>query len=564
MQKRDYIAIANGYINDVLAKKIPACRYVIEACKRQKNDLKRKRWQYHFDVNLASRPCRFSEMLCHVKAEKAGQKIVLEPWQIFILTTVFGWVDDNNLRRYQRAYIEVPRGNGKSTLLSCIGLFMMCADNEMGADCYSFATTRDQAKIVFNDAQAMARKNPDLRAAYGLNVLAHSMVIPGTNSKFEAKSADGKTLDGLNTHCAIIDELHAHKTREVYDVVETSIGKRTQPIMWMITTAGFLINGICYEIRRYVEKLLNTSVVDDTHFGIIYTIDEGDDWREESSLQKANPNWNISVMPKAVLSTLRKAMENPSSENNFKTKHLDIWCNADTAFLQMNKWRKAIRTDVTLDDFDGCHCIYGLDLAAKTDITALVRLFWREENDGKVGKVHFYVFPEFWLPEDRINSSTNSQYQGWVKQDLIHVSDGSINDLELIQDYIKEDAQHYDTLAIAFDPWQAYQLASNLANEGLTMVEIKPTVQNFSEAMKEMQALIYQKLLHTDGNPVLEWMASNVVAHLDAKDNIYPRKENPENKIDGIVALIMALRQAIFMQVSTDYLEGSLNIDLAY
>ena len=239
----------------------------------------------------------------------------------------------------------------------------------------------------------------------------------------------------------------------------------------------------------------------------------------------------------------------------------DRWCNADTAFLQMNKWRKAIRTDVTLDDFEGCHCIYGLDLAAKTDITALVRLFWREENDGKV---HFYVFPEFWLPEDRINSSTNSQYQGWVKQDLIHVSDGSINDLELIQDYIKEDAQHYDTLAIAFDPWQAYQLASNLANEGLTMVEIKPTVQNFSEAMKEMQALIYQKLLHTDGNPVLEWMASNVVAHLDAKDNIYPRKENPENKIDGIVALIMALRQAIFMQVSTDYLEGSLNIDLAY
>jgi phage terminase large subunit-like protein len=555
---RDYIAIANQYIEDVLSGKTPACVYVKQACKRQKDDLKRKNFQYHFDEDRASRPCRFTELLCNVKGPKAGQKIKLEPWQVFILTTVFGWIDSNSARRYQRAYVEVPRGNGKSTLLSCIALYMLTADKERGADCYSFATTRDQAKIVFNDALAMARGNADLRKALGVKLQAHSIVVPGTNSKFEAKSADGQTLDGLNTHCAIIDELHAHRTREVYDVVETSIGKRKQPIMWMITTAGFNLSGICYEVRRYVTKLLDNSAVDDSHFGVIYTIDEKDDWRSEDALIKANPNWNVSVQPKAILSTLSKALTDPASENNFKTKHLDVWCNADSAFFQMAKWRRAYKPAVTLEEFEGMPCIYGLDLAAKTDITALVRLFFKQEGD----EVHYYAFPEFWLPQEKLNNSSNSQYQSWAKQDLIHVSDGAINSLEEIQDYILEDAKRFDTLAIAFDPWQAYQLATNLQNEGLTMIELKPTVQNFSEPMKQVQALVYANRLHTDGNPVLEWMASNLVAHYDAKENVYPRKETPDNKIDGMVALIMAMKQAIFMDVENSYIDDVSNIDL--
>lgn len=553
---RDYIAIANKYIQDVIAGNTPACQYVKLACKRQKNDLKRKTsssWPYHFDAIKAARICKFIELLKHVKGPLAGHNVELQPWQIFILTTIFGWVDKEGYRRYQQAYIEVPRGNGKSTLSSGIALYMLCADGEQGSDCYSFATTKDQARIVFDDAQAMARGNKDLQQAFGLNVLAHALVVLGTNSKFKAMSADAQNLDGLNTHCGIIDELHAHKTRDVYDVVKTSIGKRKQPLMFCITTAGFTLDGICMEVRKYVVKILNNSIADDgveSQFGIIYSIDDNDDWRDEQALIKANPNWGISVMPKNVLANLSMALSDPSSENNYKTKHLCVWCNADSAFLQMSKWRRAYRTEVTLDEFEGYPCIYGLDLAAKTDIAALVRLFWRQEDDDKI---HFYAFPEFWLPSAKINSSRNSQYKGWAKQDLIHVSDGDINDLELIQEYIRQDAVHYDTLAIAFDPWQAYQLASNLANEGLTMVEIKPTVQNFSEAMKEMQGLVYQNLLHTDGNPVLEWMASNVVAHLDVKDNVYPRKENPENKIDGIVALIMAIKQSIFMNVSSEY-----------
>ncbi len=554
MTERNYVQIANEYIEDVLSGKQVACKYVKLACKRQKNDLKRKNFEYSFDENKASRICKFIECLHHVKGELAGVKIHLEPWQVFILTTVFGWVDSSGYRRFQQAYIEVPRGNGKSSLSSGIALYMLCADGEKGADCYSFATTRDQAKIVFNDAQAMARGNKDLQTAFGVTVLAHTVIVIGTNSKFEAKSADGQTLDGLNTHCAIVDELHAHKTREVYDVVKTSIGKRKQPLMWCITTAGFTLDGICMEVRRFNIKILEGAVQEDTQFGIIYTIDQDDDWKSEDALIKANPNWNISVMPKAVLANLSMALSDPSAENNYKTKHLDVWCNADTAFFQMTKWRRAYRTDVELSDFEGCYCIYGIDLAAKTDITALTRLFWRKEDDDQV---HFYVFPEFWLPSERLQIATNSQYQGWTKQELIHVTDGAVTSFEEIQEFIKEDAKCFDTLAIAFDPWQAYQLATNLQDEGLPMIELKPTVQNFSAPMKELQALVYSKRMHTDGNPVLEWMASNLVAHMDTKENVYPRKERPEQKIDGIVSLIMCVNQALQLNVENEFIDDA-------
>lgn len=547
---KDYIAIANKYISDVLSKKVIACDFVKQACKRQKADLKKKRWPYTFDEKRAIKPCKFIELLKHIKGPLAGEYIELQPWQIFIITTVFGWIDKNGNRRYQQVYIEVPRGNGKSALSSGIGLYCLCADDEIGADVYSFATTRDQAKIVFGDAQQMTRNNKTLQSAYGLQVLANGLVVLGTGSKFQAKSADGKTLDGLNTHCGIIDELHAHKTSEVYDVVKTSIGKRAQPLLWCITTAGFNLTGVCMTVRQYISKILRGNVKDETNFGIIYTIDESDDWTTEEALKKANPNWGISVQPKAILSNLSMALSDPSQESNYKTKHLDVWCNADCPFLDMNKYRKCYCPEVDISEFQGWPCIYGLDLAAKTDITALVRLFWREED----GVIHYYIFPEFWLPSDKIQSKANTHYIGWAKQDLIHVSDGAINDIDAIQRYIENDVKQYDTLAIAFDPWQTYQMASSLQNDGVNMVEIKPTVANFSEAMKEMQSLFYQKRLHTDGNPVMEWMGANLVAHTDAKDNVYPRKESPEQKIDGMVALIMCIKQAIFMSVETEYL----------
>ena len=428
--------------------------------------------------------------------------------------------------------VEVPRGNGKSTLLSGVGLYCLVADREGGAEVYSFATTRDQAKIVFGDAKVMAERNSALRSQFGLQVLANALYVPTTNSTFQAKSAEGSTLDGLNTHLAIIDELHAHKTRAVYDVVETSTGKRKNSLMFVITTAGFDTSGICYEVRTMVTKVLERSAYDETQFGIIYGLDEGDDWTTEEALQKANPNWGVSVRPEIITGLQQKAITLASAANNFKTKHLNIWCNASTAWMDMEAW-DANEVDIDRSCYEGLPCYIGLDVGAKNDVTAKVLLFPRGKS--------FMVFADFYLPEAAIEKSTNSQYSGWVADGWINQSGGAMTDLSRIEEDLREDLSRYDVKGIAFDPWNALQLATSLSNDGAPMVEYRNTVQNFSDPMKSLEALTQDKRINHDGNPVLRWMMGNVVAKLDAKDNIFPRKERYENKIDGVVALIMAL-----------------------
>ena len=535
MASRDYCGIARQYADDVLGGKIPACKWVKLAVDRQLADLKKyvgDRSLYVFDENEANRVCKFIELLTHTKGELAGTRIHLEPWQVFILTTVFGWLRRADGGRYRRAYVEVSRGNGKSTLCSGIGLYCLLADREGGAEVYSFATTRDQAKIVFGDAKVMAERNAPLRNKFGLQVLANALYVPTSNSTFQAKSAEGSTLDGLNTHLAIIDELHAHKTRAVYDVVETSTGKRKNSLMFVITTAGFDTSGICYEVRTMVTKVLEKSVVDETQFGIIYGLDEGDDWTTVEALEKANPNWGISVRPEIITSLMKKAIALPSAVNNFKTKHLNIWCSASSAWMDMQAW-EAGEINVDRSDFEGQPCYIGLDVGAKNDVTAKVLLF-------PVGK-SFVVFADFYLPEAAVEKSTNSQYRGWVEEGWITQSGGAMTDLARIEEDIRDDLSRFDVKGIAYDPWNALQLATNLGNDGAPMVEYRNTVQNFSDPMKSLEALVQDKRVNHDGNPVLRWMMGNVVAKLDAKDNIFPRKERYENKIDGVVALIMAL-----------------------
>jgi len=540
---RDYFLIANEYAKQVLSRKIPAGRYVRAACERQVADLKRyskKNAAFRFDKARAEKICKFVELLPHIKGPKAGERIVLEPWQVFLLTTVFGWVKPDGSRRFRRVYVEVPRGNGKSALSSAVALYMLCADGEGGAEVYSFATTRDQAKIVFGDAQHMVRMTPGIRSAFGVETGAHSIYVMRSASKFEPLSAEGSTLDGLNTHFACVDELHAHKTRVVYDVVETSIGKRAQSLLWVITTAGSNRAGICYEVRTFVTKMLDGIVEDESQFGVIYGLDEGDDWTSEAALVKANPNWDVSVRAEVLGPLQAKAMQLPSAVNNFKTKHLNEWVNADTAWMDMRAWDACQNQAIELDQFLGQPCWIGLDLASKVDIAALSLIFRDPENQGI-----FIAFAKHYLPEDTVSSSSNSQYSGWMRAGRLTVTPGNVIDFGWIEADLLDLCSRFDVQSVAFDPFQATQLSTRMVAEGLPMVEVRPTVLNFSEPMKTLEALVLQRKLVHDGDPVLAWMASNVVAHLDAKDNIYPRKERAENKIDGIVALIMALSRAI-------------------
>ncbi|ARK96159.1 terminase large subunit [Burkholderia pseudomallei] len=553
MATSSYAMTARRYAEAVVAGNVPACRWVKLACQRQLNDLARfkgKSSPYRFNPKLSDRSgkafapadnlCAFIERLPHVKGPLAGEPITLEPWQVFILTTVFGWVQADGRRRFRRSYIEVPRGNAKSTLSSAVGLYMLAADGEGGAEVYSLATTRDQARIVFGDAQTMARRSAGFRSRFGVAVGAHNMNVLASGSKFEALSAEGSTLDGLNIHFGCVDELHAHKTRTVYDVVETGTGKRNNSLLWVITTAGSNRAGICYEIRSFVTKLLEGVFEDDSQFGIVYGLDDGDDWTTVEALMKANPNWGISVQPEVLVPLQAKAMQLPSAVNNFKTKHLNEWVNADTAWMDMRAWDRCADTALDLDTFAGQPCWIGLDLASKTDIAALMLLFAHPEIEGG-----YAIFGRYYLPEDTVMATSNSQYAGWMRNGRLTVTPGNVIDFGWIEADLIEMSSRFQVQGVAFDPFQATQLSTRMLAEGLPMIEVRPTVLNFSEPMKALEALVLQRRLIHDGDPVLGWMASNVVAHLDAKDNIYPRKERPENKIDGIVALIMALSRAL-------------------
>lgn len=545
MTSRDYVAIAGMYGERVERGEIPACEWVRKAVKRQIEDQKRfsgKSSRFYFDPDEAAKVCKFIELLPHTKGQLAGQKIRLEPWQIWILTTVFGWrrTADGG-RRFRRVYIEVPRGNGKSSLSSGVALYCLLADKEPGAEVYSFATTRDQAGIVFNDAKRMVQQTASLRSHFGVEVLSHALYVPKTNSTFQAKSADGSTLDGLNTHLAVVDELHAHRTRAVYDVVETSLGKRVNSLMWVITTAGFDTSGICYEVRTMVRNVLNRSVVDESQFGIIYGLDEGDDWKSLAALEKANPNWGVSVMPEVVTSLQKKAIAIPSAAGNFMTKHLDVWCSAASGWMNMPAWNKCAREELRREGFEGEPCYIGLDLGSKSDMTAKVLMFPREDRDGRT---YFVTFADFYLPSRAIETSPNSQYRGWVEQGLIRVTEGAMTDFNVVEEDIREDLSRYSVQSIAYDPWQATQLISSLEDSGAPLVECRMTVQQISEPMKTLEALVLDGRIQHDGNPCLTWMMGNVVAKVDAKDNIFPRKERYEQKIDGPVAMIIALSAA--------------------
>ncbi|MBH8569367.1 terminase large subunit [Microvirga sp. STS02] len=537
---------------EVLRKKIYALpvrcnKYVALACERQLKDLQRKRFAYTFDEARASHICKFIELLPHTKGEWAGRLIELEDWQIFILTTVFGWVDKAGRRRYKVTYLEIPRKNAKSTLSSGVGLYMLAADGEGGAEVYSAATTKDQAKIVWQDAQGMARKSAGLQARFGVRTAAHS-IYTEEGSKFLALARDqGGNLDGLNVHCGIIDELHAHKTREVVDVIDTATGARAQPLLWQITTAGFNLAGICYETRAYTTKVLEGQFTDHRHFGIIFSIDADDDWAHPSSWAKANPNWGISVGVEDITRKGEKAVKVAASRGNFKTKHLNVWVNAKEAWMDMVKWGDCADPSLSLDDFAGAECVAAVDLATKVDVAALVLIFWRAG--------HWYLFPFFWLPESAAEQQEGSQYAGWAAEGYLTLTPGNVTDHNAVQERVRELASAHQLRKMAYDPWQAHKFATELADEGMPVGEYRMTVQNMSEPMKELHAAVLSgKLSHPD-NPVMNWMMSNVVAHLDAKENIFPRKEQPQNKIDGPVAAIMAVGEWLTGEVAAEYID---------
>ncbi len=549
---RDYVTIGNQYARDIAAGRIIACKFVIQACRRHLADLEcsaRKDYPYRLDSKAAGLPCRFIEKLPHVRGPWARPKhgernaIHLEPWQVFITIAIFGWVfKSSGLRRFLEVYICVPRKNAKSTWAAAIGLYMLCLDGEHGAEVFSGATTERQAMEVFRTAWSMTRNTPELKQYFGVEIAAKSLYIATDGSRFQPLVGDPG--DGMSPSCAIVDEYHEHPTSNLLDTMQTGMGAREQPLVVVITTAGSSIEGPCHTLQREIETMLDGRMQNDRRFGIIFTIDKDDDWKSESALRKANPNFGISVLEHFLKDAQVQAIQSPHRQNTFKTKHLNLWVNAAAGWMNMASWDLCARPELTFDDCKGLECFEGVDLAAKVDLASRVKIFRKDVQ----GAVHYYAFGRHYVPQDRAQDGEHQHYERWVADGVLEAIPGPEIQLTVIEQQITEEIPQFNRKCIAFDPWSAMQMQQNLATKlpTDTVVTIPQTTQYLSEAMKEVEAAVVSGRFFHNGDPVLTWAISCVIAREDHNGNIFPRKEkNGISKIDPASALFNAMSRAM-------------------
>ncbi|WP_044865524.1 terminase large subunit [Enterobacter ludwigii] len=547
------VNMANQYARDVLNGKILACKSIQLACQRHFNDLKislDKDYPYRFDRELAERACRFVQLLPHSSGDLAGQKLKLEPWQAFAFSSIFGWVTKKTKkRRFREAYIRVARKNGKSFFAAGIGTYMFCADGENSAEVYCGATTMAQAKKVFTPARQMADRLPSLRSKFNISVWVDSLTRP--DGSLFAPIA-GKPGDGDSPHCAIIDEYHEHDTDHMYEAMTLGMGARSQPLTLIITTAGTSLESPCYDKDKQVKEMLNGHVPNDRLFGLIYELDEGDDWTDPTNFIKANPNLDVSISYDDLLAEMEVAKQVPRKVNAFKTKRLNIWVSGKAAFYNMTQWHAAADKSLRYEDFAGEDYYLGLDLAQRLDLNAGVGVFVREIE----GKKHYYcIRPKFWVPEDTVRSTdpkiakTADRYVKFVEMGALETTDGAEADYrEILASII--DLQEIDKVRVSeipIDPSGATALSHELQDHGFEPISIRQDYTNMSPPMKELEAALAGGRFHHDGNPVLSWCISNVIGkNVPGSDDIVrPTKGDKQSKIDGATALFMAIGRAM-------------------
>lgn len=567
---RDYAAIAQQYARDVIKGKIPAGLMVRLQCQRFLNELKASRaatFPFRFDTEKAARVCRFIERLPHTKGKWAAvrERIVLQPWQVFAIGVPFGWVhkagNRKGLRRFRLIVVVVPRKNGKSVIAGGVGLYMLCADGEAGPEVYSGATTEGQAWEVLKPARLMAQKLPALCAKFGVTVNAKSLTIEADGGKFETLIGDPG--DGQSPSCAIHDEYHEHRDDGQVSTMETGMGARDQPVQLIITTAGENLAGPCYALIQDERKKLagighnGGPPIEDETFFLEHAADEGDDWKAEATLRKANPNFDVSVGGDYLRARQRDAITTPRKRGVFKTKHLNLWVASKSAYFDIEAWRRCASPDVPirgaagldLERYRGRRAIGALDLASKVDIAAF-ELLILPEGEKATPDDPYIRLGRYFVPSERI--ANVAAYGGWDAQALFDVTDGNIIDYDEIYEAIIGASEVLQLEQVAYDPHQATMLVTKLQKQGVPVLEYRPTVLNFSEPMKELDAATKAGLIRHGGCPIMEWQMSNVVATLDAKDNVYPRKPREEDKIDNPVALISAFGVAIQQEDEDD------------
>lgn len=487
----------------------------------------------------------------HIKGPLAQQPILLDPWQKFWTAVLYGWRKSNGLRRYSRGYEEVARKNGKSTWKGPQGAYLFSMDGEIGAEVYAVATTRSQAMTVFKPAfdniKRWRRRSPGVARSFKVFDGLNQEKVTLDTSVFQPLPANAENLDGLNPSAILFDELHAQKTRDVWDVMETALGARAQPLLSAITTSGFILDGICTELRSYLVSILEGQRTDDSFFGYVYTLDVGDDPFDPANWIKANPGLGKSKTLDYMQSMARKAAALPSARANFYTKDLNIWCGGAENWFDMTVWDKCGQR------FDpkrliGRPCFGGLDLASTRDLTALALVF--PPSDGITA---WHVLVWHWCPQDKIDNESAddaANYKDWQRGGSLTATPGNVTDYGPVKEKIREVAGLYALQELGFDRWNALQIINELLEDGLPMVEVPQNTGGMYPGSKKLEELVYGGQLRHGGNPVLRYCASNVALLFDSNGNFRPdKKKSKENgRIDGIVATVMALSRAVSTQ----------------
>lgn len=504
---------------------------------------------YRFDAAAGLKAIGFVEGWCtHYQGEWAGKPMLLEGWQKAITMEVFAWKNPDGFRVVRTMWIEIARKNGKSQWAAAIAMLLLVADNEPGAQVYSSATKRDQAKIVFEAAAMMVKQSARLRK--WVKPHKFNMSVARTGSKFVPLSAEGDTLDGLNPHGNIVDEIHAHKNRLVWDVLLTAQGARRQPLNVVITTAGiYNPEAIGWQLHDYAEKILERTFEDDSWFVWISAADKDDDPFARTTWEKANPNIGVSVYPAYLKDMAQKARDQPSFMNTFLRLHCNIWTQQADRWLQMHHWEACGEREVNEAELIGLDCFGGLDLSEKLDMTALVLAF---ERDG-----FWDLLCRFWAPEDTMvirERRDRIPYSQWVREGWVSATPGNVIDYEFILAEITVLAARHNIVELAYDPWSALQMSLKLDEEGMLTTPMRQGFASLSEPSKEFEALVVSGRIGHGHNPVLRWMANNVTVRHDPAGNIKPDKEKSTQKIDGIVAAIMAVgRGTLTLNASSVY-----------
>ena len=500
---------------------------------------------YYFDKSAAKKAVGFIEtFITHTKGEMSGKPFLLEDWQKKIVSDLFGWKNKKtDLRKYRTAYIQIGRKNGKSTLASALALYMLFADDERGSEIYSAAGDRQQAGIVHEIAKGMIVANPELSKR--AKVYRNSIVNESKGNFYQAISSDSKTKHGFNANCIIFDELHTQPNRDLCDTLTTSVGSRRQPLTIAITTAGYDRNSICHEIYKYAQQVDNQSVKDETFYSCIYEAEMDDDITDEDVWKKANPNYGVSLKKNYMEIESQRAVDVPSYQNTFKRLMLNIWTDSVSVWIPNNEWMEC-HQEFDYSTLDGKECWGGLDLASTRDISAFVLLFKVDEK--------YIVLPHLFIPEE--NAKKRSERDGvdyvtWKNQGHIIATDGDVADYNFIKEKINELSKKYRIQSIAYDRWNASQLVIDLQNDGANMDPFGQGFVSMSAPTKELEKLIIGKQIIHNDNPCMNWMLSNVAIQEDPAGNIKIAKNKSKEKVDGLVALVMALGE-MMTEESTD------------